>query len=783
VQTLLDAEQQDFINSEKLSSDSAETPTPRLRDESVDYPCLDAAIRQWQVSEIHPRLLIGLRGVLIRAGQKTRQLAHVVQIRSAGLQDDAERSTMATDAKIYEYLKPLYYSYRAFPNLSFMSGTAQVARFFSGQTASVRFPEDWFKVLQILSEGTPERLWSTYCTDPASKNWVSFAEAWSESPYLQLPGWFRIYFGDSSNKKLFATEIEAMKVVNKLADGSDNPNYSLATPYIGKSSRFLISKNYQGFDVLEYSPDGSFEVIPDLNVKEETVRVIPPSVWTKEAFQDFIKLAKDSPLLIPAVDLLQSIAEAVKASAAEVALIWFGLPNFDTYSSNFMPAHLREGCKLKTRECSAAKESLKALPAGTLKALVRSVVGGDPKDLWENPPTRVAERLKAAWGGNKAERIPLPLEWVEKLGDAVAGTLDKHRLLQALNAPQSHPLLSHEGVWSLVKETNYLELACHDARFEFREDVLQAATVSMAMLAYHFPVGDVARNKIGEVYQAVIKALANPGLLLKAGIRYEYDPARKALLAPLVESIFGKPKKQDTFLFADDGVAIAGCTDETILMAFRPAAVTTNAHFERLVNQSQALYGPTRDLMVSIRLFDALTHLQIARSAGFAALAARLNKTPVPHGSFEMNPILSADDVVKQVVRKYQVSEEAAAYYLQVLTLPDPTDKNVALWNGWAPAKLKKVAAELLDKKLVLEAARSRAGRKYFLPGGWEDLKAPHLPIETWKLPLFQIKRDAYQRATPPLGRILPLEPVHTLFEKAWKRIIDGDVPKYDEVK
>ena len=47
---------------------------------------------------------------------------------------------------------------------------------------------------------------------------------------------------------------------------------------------------------------------------------------------------------------------------------------------------------------------------------------------------------------------------------------------------------------------------------------------------------------------------------------------------------------------------------------------------------------------------------------------------------------------------------------------------------------------------------------------------------------LFQMTRDGYQRATPPLSRILPLEPVHLLFAKAWKRIKDGDVPKYEEV-
>ena len=73
----------------------------------------------------------------------------------------------------------------------------------------------------------------------------------------------------------------------------------------------------------------------------------------------------------------------------------------------------------------------------------------------------------------------------------------------------------------------------------------------------------------------------------------------------------------------------------------------------------------------------------------------------------------------------------------------------------------------------------------------WVDIRRPALRrldyasgrIETWKMPLFRLIRDANQRATPPLERIVPLEPVHQLFAKAWTRIVDGDVPKYEEVK
>jgi hypothetical protein len=40
-----------------------------------------------------------------------------------------------------------------------------------------------------------------------------------------------------------------------------------------------------------------------------------------------------------------------------------------------------------------------------------------------------------------------------------------------------------------------------------------------------------------------------------------------------------------------------------------------------------------------------------------------------------------------------------------------------------------------------------------------------------WSLPLYEIDADAKQ---PPLGVVLPLEPHHSLFPKAWERVVSG---------
>ena len=104
------------------------------------------------------------------------------------------------------------------------------------------------------------------------------------------------------------------------------------------------------------------------------------------------------------------------------------------------------------------------------------------------------------------------------------------------------------------------------------------------------------------------------------------------------------------------------------------------------------------------------------------------------------------------------------------------------LWNGWKPKQFETANDELVANELVLEAKRERAQRGHFLPGGWEALKSPHPPMESWKVALYGT-RDADGDPVAPLGRFLALAPFHTMFEAAWQRIESGDVPRYEEVK
>jgi hypothetical protein len=174
--------------------------------------------------------------------------------------------------------------------------------------------------------------------------------------------------------------------------------------------------------------------------------------------------------------------------------------------------------------------------------------------------------------------------------------------------------------------------------------------------------------------------------------------------------------------------------------------------------------------------------LAYVRSPGLASMMARIRATPVPDGGWEQNPLASVPALVDKVAKQLAVSREAAGLYLQYLALLWPTPRNLVQWNGWKPKQLAAVTAELVGKDLLLEAKRERAQRAHFLPGGWEALKSPHPPMETWKLALYG-RRSPDGEPVAPLGRFLALGPFHAMFEAAWDRIASGDVPRYHEVK
>ncbi|MDV9193363.1 hypothetical protein R6L23_35020, partial [Streptomyces sp. SR27] len=151
-----------------------------------------------------------------------------------------------------------------------------------------------------------------------------------------------------------------------------------------------------------------------------------------------------------------------------------------------------------------------------------------------------------------------------------------------------------------------------------------------------------------------------------------------------------------------------------------------------------------------------------------------------PDGTWwPQDPSRSVPALVTEVAEARGLGADAAVLYLMLLAMPDPTDRNTARWTGWKPARLKTARAELEAGDLVVSAVRARAGRSLFLPGAWAEQSAPVLAVEQWKLSMY----GPVAGSRPVLGALVPVEPVAELFARAWQRILDGDVPRFEELK
>ena len=176
-----------------------------------------------------------------------------------------------------------------------------------------------------------------------------------------------------------------------------------------------------------------------------------------------------------------------------------------------------------------------------------------------------------------------------------------------------------------------------------------------------------------------------------------------------------------------------------------------------------------------------LAALKIMLHGGLGAYAKWLRE---PGEGDPHDPLAVVPELVGEVASTLKVSENAARYYLQLLAWPDPTDANVRRWNEWKKADITKAGTELVNAGAVVEAKRSRAKRKYFLPGGWTEGNPPHLPIETWKKESFGMVKMAARSKYEPMDSVItaPLPPSEW-FATCWERSRGDDAPQFAELE
>ncbi|MEV0373974.1 hypothetical protein AB0I10_29915 [Streptomyces sp. NPDC050636] len=274
-----------------------------------------------------------------------------------------------------------------------------------------------------------------------------------------------------------------------------------------------------------------------------------------------------------------------------------------------------------------------------------------------------------------------------------------------------------------------------------------------AWLAYRTPAGDPLRPAIGTAISRLRTELTTaPGPLIVVSLQDNYlmsePPSTRTLTAhPAVTRVADKTHSMSHLRV--DPAALKGPDD--------PLLESLDDYLD-----SPSLY----QWLPSPSGLPAIADLRLLLSDDFAALGEHLLTDGDRSPGWEQHPAHSVPHLVDECAKIYGLGEDAAALYLMLLALPDPTDRNVKEWTGWKPARFKAAETELGASHLVLRAIRPRAGRALFLPGAWHERKPPRLPIEASKLGLVPLARE--RRSTSHMAAV-PSGPLPGLFTRAWE--------------
>ncbi|NML52581.1 DNA-binding protein [Streptomyces sp. R302] len=447
------------------------------------------------------------------------------------------------------------------------------------------------------------------------------------------------------------------------------------------------------------------------------------------------------------------------ASRALSGLVLAGMPGIDSHENNFLPLELRTTLGLKVAEAGHARDELRGLPVEVRQEVVAALLPEDPALLWtEGPDVAAAAEV---WNARVGRRVPVPDWLTTEAARAVRTGWPVPRALPALLDPAGSPELGTDVAWRIEKDRP--EPAA-PAEAPFTGAVLTGAVGLLTWLAYRLPAGDPLRAALPGALTAVRERLAAPELLLAVGHYTSLAEFRRVAGTPTETA----PDHERY------GAVLMATHDGQPLPALRPALLDSTGSDPYLVALRGEDQQPTWVEAALRRCHDPAFARLLADPGAPAAGTADADGTWSPQ-----DPTRSVPGLVAEVAEAYGLGADAAALYLMLLALPDPTDRNTARWTGWKPARLKAARAELAATDLVVSAVRARAGRSLFLPGAWVDQSAPVLPVEQWKLALLGLPAGG----RPVLGPLVPAEPVAELYARAWRRIVDGDLPRFEELK
>ncbi|MGW2425514.1 hypothetical protein ACWC0C_40800 [Streptomyces sp. NPDC001709] len=404
--------------------------------------------------------------------------------------------------------------------------------------------------------------------------------------------------------------------------------------------------------------------------------------------------------------------------------------------------------------------------------LVADVLPEDPAELWEPQGMRaVAERIAQAWRERYGRRTVVPERTFDAVIDLHLSRLSAGRFCAAFTDHAAiRGLGSNLDTWIRNSDFRPFPTAQGWDLVDF-EDTLRSVVPNLFRVYAELPAGDRVRAGAPGLVRALRERLNHPGLLLDAG---SLSGAVGHTVAD-VHDRFGSlsyagPEPLDV-ASVDDGltVVVDGVVDRRGVRSqpklyFRPAFYGDDERSRTLLAaRADSRYDPELELV------------EWLRGPACARIVERIEGASLPAGSYETNPVLSAPDVLGQVIGELGIDEDAAALYLQLLTLRAPSDRNIRMWNGWKAARHQKAGAVLVERGLVVEDKRARAGRQLFLPGEWIHAGKPYQPMEAWKAELLGVERSYNGRLENPLP--LPTRTLPELFAHAWGLVQGGRKP------
>ncbi|MEU6103356.1 DNA-binding protein [Streptomyces flaveolus] len=515
------------------------------------------------------------------------------------------------------------------------------------------------------------------------------------------------------------------------------------------------------YGALHHDPSGRFEVpAPYTLVSGEPFVPEPtrPSGWVA-AFRSELAERGPAPWRPEAAE---EFARLTGVTPTTARLVLAGMPQIDD-KRVAVPSATLKTIGVKAADADVAKDGLRALDMDALRAVVAALLPTEPARLWTHGPD--ATRAAEVWNERLGRRTPLPEEvlhdavrTVEPVGWAPADAL------RGFVEMATEPRLTRDLTWAFGR----YRVESAEKTPGFDNSALKGSVALAAWLAHRLPAGDPVRAALPGVLTALRDRLAHPGLLLGLDRRADWEAFRRAA---------GDPDETGDG-FVRHGAVLFGTEGPEPVPAVRPVLLDVTGDGPGLTALSAGERPNAQES--ALRLVHDQRFAELLADPGTPVAGERDAGGPW----WPQDPARSVPDLVGEVAGRHGLGEDAAALYLMLLAMPDPTDRNTARWTGWGgqrggTARLRAARTELAATGLVVEGSRPKAGRSLFLPGGWAQLANPHLPLERWKLPLY----DLLDGETPVLGVVVPSRPVAGLYREAWRRVQDGDGPQLEELE